>query len=131
MNETQRETGFPLAALHGAFDELAGRRSCFHARGTLAADVMLGGWRVVSQSDSVFDAAGGQFTAPSSGYYVFMASSSGGARLWLCRNDEVAAEALDDQTPLVVAALRLAVGDTVTLHAAGGAGAVEWRGVRG
>lgn len=120
----------PLTELEAAFDELARRGPAFHARHAGGVDGPVRGWQVVAESGG-FDAAAGSFTSPLRGHYLFMANGPNGARLWLRRNGEIAAQSLDEDTPLLVAALRLAAGDVVTLHAAEADGALCWRGARG
>lgn len=120
----------PLPALHAAFDELAEKRSSFHAVAGVAAGAVHG-WTVVKWRAHGFDAESGCFVAPSRGYYLFMASADVGVRLVLRHNGDAIVPPLDAATPLLVAALRLVRGDVVTLDAdAATEGAVCWRGAR-
>lgn len=131
MSDTHADRPNPLAALHVAFDELALRRSAFHAVANVATAGVVCGWAVVAVRGDGFDAADGGFTAPARGHYLFMASAGAGIQMRLLKDGDCVALALDDKTSLLVAALKLVRGDVVTLHVDADAdGAICWRGAR-
>ena len=121
-------------ALHSAMDELSRRQSAFDVT---SADLARTWTAANAATRAAFDLAHGCYVAARAGHYLFVASAGQNVRLVLTRNGADAAEPLEAQPTLLVAALQLAKGDVVGLRVTLRCGTladvttpVRWRGAK-